>query len=402
LKKAQLAAYESHRAMFEAYSRNKYNSTGLVQWMLNSAWPSNMWHLFDYYLQSGGSYFGAKKANSQPLHLLYSYDLPPSSPHAPSFDTVQVLHTDTVEDQYAIVKADRTDECCHLCIADAKCTHSIFGGRGECYLKNMKQNDGGNTMTLIASQSGADTTLCLKRKTPNNLDGVKGNGGTIAVVNSLYAADGDGLTVEAVQFDLSGKALVTQTHVLHDAVAADGTLNLFRLDLNPNRTSTVLLRLRFLGRPGTEDNWYWLPVHPDTFDMRGGCFTGCPVESYADMQDLAATMPPSPKITVTLNRPLLVAGAWGEQRLRRSVLITVAPALQPVSGGSVGGGTDGGGLAFFVRLRALDAVGLDVLPATWSDNFITLLAGTEATVVLEYEAGGASVSTVTAEAFNSF
>ena len=43
LKKAQLAAYESHRAMFEAYSRNKYNATGLIQWMLNSAWPSNMW-----------------------------------------------------------------------------------------------------------------------------------------------------------------------------------------------------------------------------------------------------------------------------------------------------------------------------------------------------------------------
>ena len=38
LSKSQLAAYESHRAMFEAYSRNKYNSTGLVQWMLNSAW----------------------------------------------------------------------------------------------------------------------------------------------------------------------------------------------------------------------------------------------------------------------------------------------------------------------------------------------------------------------------
>ena len=35
-----------------------------------------MWHLYDYYLQSGGSYFGAKKANAAPLHLLYSYDVP--------------------------------------------------------------------------------------------------------------------------------------------------------------------------------------------------------------------------------------------------------------------------------------------------------------------------------------
>ena len=35
LKKAQLAAYESHRAMFEAYSRNKYNSTGTYNRMSN-------------------------------------------------------------------------------------------------------------------------------------------------------------------------------------------------------------------------------------------------------------------------------------------------------------------------------------------------------------------------------
>jgi len=25
--------------MFEAYTRNKYNSTGVIQWMLNNAWP---------------------------------------------------------------------------------------------------------------------------------------------------------------------------------------------------------------------------------------------------------------------------------------------------------------------------------------------------------------------------
>ena len=39
------------------------------------------------------------------------------------------------------------------------------------------------------------------------------------------------------------------------------------------------------------------------------------------------------------------------------------------------GGGGVGGLAFFVRLRALDAAGRDVLPARWSDNFITLLPG---------------------------
>ncbi len=72
-RKAQAMAYDSERAMFEAYSRNKYESTGIIQWMLNNAWPSMIWHLYDYYLQPAGGYFGAKKA-CEPLHVMYSYD----------------------------------------------------------------------------------------------------------------------------------------------------------------------------------------------------------------------------------------------------------------------------------------------------------------------------------------
>ena len=73
LKKAQAMTYDGERAMFEAYARNKYKSTGIVQWMLNNAWPSVIWHLYDYYLVPGGGYFGAKKAN-EPIHAQYSYD----------------------------------------------------------------------------------------------------------------------------------------------------------------------------------------------------------------------------------------------------------------------------------------------------------------------------------------
>ncbi len=73
LRKAQAMAYDGERAMFEAYDRNKYTSTGVVQWMLNNGWPSVMWHLYDYYLQPGGGYFGTKKAG-EPVHIQYSYD----------------------------------------------------------------------------------------------------------------------------------------------------------------------------------------------------------------------------------------------------------------------------------------------------------------------------------------
>jgi exo-1,4-beta-D-glucosaminidase len=70
---AHTMEYDSERAMYEAYSKNKYTSTGVIQWMLNNAWPSMIWHLYDYYLDAGGGYFGAKKA-CEPLHIQYAYD----------------------------------------------------------------------------------------------------------------------------------------------------------------------------------------------------------------------------------------------------------------------------------------------------------------------------------------
>ena len=70
---AQTMTYDSERAMFEAYGKNKYASTGVIQWMLNNAWPSMIWHLFDYNLDTGAGYFAAKKA-CEPLHIQYAYD----------------------------------------------------------------------------------------------------------------------------------------------------------------------------------------------------------------------------------------------------------------------------------------------------------------------------------------
>jgi exo-1,4-beta-D-glucosaminidase len=72
-RKAQALTYEGERAMFEAYARNKYTSTGVIQWMLNNAWPSIIWHLYDWYLRPGGGYFGTKAA-CEPVHIQYSYD----------------------------------------------------------------------------------------------------------------------------------------------------------------------------------------------------------------------------------------------------------------------------------------------------------------------------------------
>ena len=71
-RKSQAMTYDGQRAMFEAYGRNKYVSTGVIQWMLNNAWPSLIWHLYDYYLVPGGGFYGTKKA-MEPLHVQYDY-----------------------------------------------------------------------------------------------------------------------------------------------------------------------------------------------------------------------------------------------------------------------------------------------------------------------------------------
>lgn len=72
LLKAHHLDYDGTRAMFEAFRVNVPRSTGLIQWMLNSAWPSLYWQLYDWYLAPVASYWSVKKACA-PQQLIYNY-----------------------------------------------------------------------------------------------------------------------------------------------------------------------------------------------------------------------------------------------------------------------------------------------------------------------------------------
>lgn len=72
LTKAQFMNYEGMRAMYEAFSANKPKTTGIIQWMLNAAWPKLWWQLYDYYLMPNGAFYGPKKA-LEPVHIQYNY-----------------------------------------------------------------------------------------------------------------------------------------------------------------------------------------------------------------------------------------------------------------------------------------------------------------------------------------
>jgi exo-1,4-beta-D-glucosaminidase len=71
-RKAQVLNYELMRPMFEAFRANRGTATGIIQWMLNAAWPKMYWQLYDKFLTPTGGFYAAKKA-CEPLHLLYNY-----------------------------------------------------------------------------------------------------------------------------------------------------------------------------------------------------------------------------------------------------------------------------------------------------------------------------------------
>lgn len=70
--KAQMSNYEAVKAMFEAFVVNKHNATGVIQWMLNSAFPNMLWQLYDWYLMPTGAYYGTQTA-LQPVNIIYNY-----------------------------------------------------------------------------------------------------------------------------------------------------------------------------------------------------------------------------------------------------------------------------------------------------------------------------------------
>ena len=72
VRKGHAVDYDATRAMFDAFRVNIPVSTGIVQWMLNSAWPSIYWQLYDYYGVPCAAYYGTKKA-CEPIQLIYNY-----------------------------------------------------------------------------------------------------------------------------------------------------------------------------------------------------------------------------------------------------------------------------------------------------------------------------------------
>ena len=72
-RKAQLLNIESNKAMYEGWQHHMWNdASGIMTWMSQSAYPSFVWHTYDYYYDLTGAYWGVKKA-CEHVHIQWSY-----------------------------------------------------------------------------------------------------------------------------------------------------------------------------------------------------------------------------------------------------------------------------------------------------------------------------------------
>jgi exo-1,4-beta-D-glucosaminidase len=70
--KSQASNLEAMRAMYEAFAINRSKTTGIIQWMYNSAWPKLIWQLWDYNLMPNGAFYGARIGARQ-VNIAYNY-----------------------------------------------------------------------------------------------------------------------------------------------------------------------------------------------------------------------------------------------------------------------------------------------------------------------------------------
>ena len=258
--KAQAMAYDGERAMFEAYARNKYSSTGVIQWMLNNAWPSVVWHLYDYFMQPAGGYFGAKKG-CESLHVQYSYN-------------------------------DRS----------------------------------------------------------------------VVVVNNLYRQLA-GLTASVELYDFDLKQIFFRKVQLE--VPADSVQHVLTIpEISPAPTiSFVKLTLENTGGTILSSNFYWLPKKLSTFewDRTDSVAYYTPVSSYEDLKLLNRLPPVRVEVSASIE-----SGAQAD-----SARIRIHNPSQH--------------LAFQIRLGIhKDALGGEILPVFWEDNYLSLLPGESKLVSAHY------------------
>jgi len=68
-RKAQRVNHESYRAMFEAWTSRMWGPNGMqLLWMTHPAWPSLLWQMYTFDLETHGAFWGVRQA-CEPVHV---------------------------------------------------------------------------------------------------------------------------------------------------------------------------------------------------------------------------------------------------------------------------------------------------------------------------------------------
>jgi exo-1,4-beta-D-glucosaminidase len=251
--KAQLMDYEATRAQFEAYGamwNGPRPATGLVYWMLNAAWPSLHWQLYDYYMRPAGAFFGAQMATR----------------------IEHVVFDSTTRNVWIINRSlDRSGR--------RRVEVDVLSKHGEIL----------------------HTGILRAEAEPNK---------------SIHVGSLDQPVARALE--------------KQDVV-------FLRLALRDDESGRLLSR-----------NVYWVSKTTDVLNWNRSEWYYTPVSRYADFTALNALSPA--RVVVTAARDVDADGEFVEVRLEAKTKVP----------------------AFFINVRVLDRDGNEVLPVTWSENYVTL------------------------------
>jgi exo-1,4-beta-D-glucosaminidase len=264
-RKSELQNYENTRSFFEAWNSHEYTGTdatfGVIFWMLNGAWPSVHWNLYDWYYKPGGGYFGAKKAN-EPIHIAYDYFT-----------------------------------------------------------------------------------------------------GNVFVVNSTLTGQ-TGMTASATLYNIPGLTQQYTTQVTNLTVAANASTNVLTIPAVSGLSTTYFIRLQLKDSTGAvvSNNLYWYSTSPDKLG-NSSTWWKTAIHSYANLTGLNSLAANS-SVTASASRTI----ASGQE----TVTITL-------------NNTSATNIAFFLRAEVTAGNdGLEVLPVTYTDNYISLFPGESITITSEY------------------
>ena len=170
-----------------------------------------------------------------------------------------------------------------------------------------------------------------------------------------------GVTVRAAVIDFAGAQKWSKMSVID--VPADGVVRAFTVPAIADLSRTYFVSLKLEDKRGAvlSQNFYWLSTVEDVLDWSKRDWYYTPPLVHGDFTALA-TLPPA---------ALGVKTTFDYEGADRGAIVTLT--------------NPGPSLAFFVRLRVLQSPGgAEILPPTWSDNYVSLLPGETRTLTARW------------------